>query len=156
MKKQVIVFTDFDGCMHPFFRDEDTTDEEFKSFSFAPYFARAINDSIDEYDIKIVFSTSWRYSYKHEWLVEQFPESIRGLIVGQTPHNDVIYTTMYYNREDECRHYMTENYPGVAWFALDDEDNIYYTKEKLLLCPNRFKHAEVAKFKEMLVTCDAS
>lgn len=152
--KQVYVFLDFDGCMHPFFPEAFVEDWENKYFSYAPNLEKCIHEmNAEGYDIKLVISSSWRYKPMEE-LRSYFPDSIKDLIVGVNPKFAYYYVTgTEYNREDECRQYLTDNQLVVPWFSLDDDKDIYYTPEKLLLCPNHFKANEMELFKEMVRTC---
>jgi len=153
--KHVYVFVDFDGCMHPFFPDINMEDWENKYFSYAPNFAQCITEMEAEgYQISVVISSSWRTSRDMEQLVSFFPDEIKKNIVGKNPKMASYYVTgTKYNREDECRQYMTDNGIVAPWFALDDDKDIYYTAEKLLYCPNFFKERQMKRFKEMVRTC---
>jgi hypothetical protein len=152
--KDVICFLDMDGCMHPFFPEPWLSDAENQFFSYVPNFEKAVLEGMKNYNISIVFSTSWRYSHTLEQMKAFFPDTINHLMVGVTPKAGVEFSTPVYNREDECKQYLKDNnLMDAHWFAIDDDPAIFYTPKKLLLCPNHFKDDEALKFHSMLLSC---
>lgn len=96
----VYLFLDFDGVLHK---------NGSKAFEQADLFAKAISN----YDVKIVFSTSWREYSNLEKLKVRLPLNIQEKCVGLTP---VIKEKMPHPRYHEIQKYLKDN----KWIALDD------------------------------------
>lgn len=73
-----IVMVDFDGVLHP------------ASVSAEQLFCRLplLEMALSGYECGIVISSSWRHQYDFAQLVQHFPVSLRGSVVGATgsPH----------------------------------------------------------------------
>jgi hypothetical protein len=145
---KLIIFTDFDGVLHPFFPEADVPDEENQYFSYAPNLEKVVKDLSQEFDVEVVIASSWRNTRTIEQLREFLPEGLRSYVIGKNPHHAEKYKTDLYNREDECRQYLKDNNLDCLWVVLDDEPDWYYTKKHLVICPNRFKENEMEKLKQ--------
>ena len=109
----MILFLDFDGVLHPNFIGTQLfscTNQLWKILRARPY-------------VLVVFSTSWRESYRPEELLDFATfgggEDLAHRFVGQTPriraHSD------YEPRGLECQRWLDENgHSETAWLALDD------------------------------------
>lgn len=113
----MIVFLDFDGVLHP------QTDDSPGHFCCLPVFWKLLREVPS---IKVVFSTTWRYSHGFNELVA-FVTATAGkdLIhryIGSTPKIEpTIGVGDYRYRETECLAWLEEHgFKNEPWLALDD------------------------------------
>lgn len=113
----MILFLDFDGVMHP---DGSTVSELFCNLPLLWEILRARPSA------EVVFSTSWRDSYRFDDLVEMVTrnggEDLTRRFIDVTPALRVEQgADDYRRRELECLAWLRENQRESAhWLALDD------------------------------------
>lgn len=113
----MIVFLDFDGVLHP---ETGNADDLFCGRPVLWDILRA------RPDLSVVFSTSWRESYRPDALLDfvtaQGGEDLRHRFIGQTPVVPVAPgADDYWRRELECLAWLSENkWDPSRWLALDD------------------------------------
>lgn len=111
----MILFLDFDGVLHGFTRG--------KLFTCLARFEKII---LDYPDIKIVFSTSWRFNQSFEKLVGYFDYRIRHQFIGVTPTVQEPWPPyVKHERHKEILKYCEDaNYTG-PWVAIDDAADLF-------------------------------
>lgn len=113
----MIVFLDFDGVLHPETGNADDL------FCCRPVLWEILRARLD---VDVVFSTSWRESYRPDALLAfvtaQGGEDLRPRFIGQTPTVPVAPgADDYRRRELECLAWLSENKRDPSrWLALDD------------------------------------
>jgi hypothetical protein len=148
--KTIYLFLDFDGVLQVFFPSDDYTDEENDYFAFAKNVEKVIVEYEDKLDIKIVLSTSWRYSHTLDRLKAYLPKGLADKVIGVTPMEDDKKPRYTFPREDECRQFMVENNFTGPWLALDDCPDMFYTMENVFYCPNHFREPEADRLRKSL------
>jgi hypothetical protein len=113
----VYLFLDFDGVLHK---------NGGKRFEHIDIFAKAIQ----KYDVKIVFSTSWREYSSVAKLSAYLPESLKDKCVGLTP---MIKENIKSPRYHEILQYIENNNVTEEWIAIDDMRVLFP-----LFCKNLF------------------
>lgn len=158
MKKELVLFLDFDGVLHHFFPVKEATNDENSLFYYVPAFNNFVKILNQHFDVKIVFATSWKEKFSFEDLrdfFEDYPEMQMNM-VGSTPNLKDQKDDGYKWREAE--QWMVENnYTGeyiifddynVAWNNQEDnEDSFFYSapkyfNDRLIICENGFKENE--------------
>ena len=158
MKKELVLFLDFDGVLHHFFPVKEATDDENSLFYYVPAFNNFTKILNQHFDVKIVFATSWKEKFSFDDLrdfFEDYPE-MQSCMVGSTPN-------LKYQKDDgykwrEAQQWMEENnYNGqyiifddydVAWNNQERDEDAYvysrpiYFNERLIVCHNGFKETE--------------
>lgn len=104
MAKPIYLFLDFDGVLHR---------NNHKAFECVQLFA----NTIQNYNVNIVFSTSWREYSTLEKLKAYLPLSIQDKCIGLTP---VIKEKIKHIRFAEINQYISVNNIVENWIALDD------------------------------------
>jgi hypothetical protein len=140
----VILFLDFDGVLHPeaTFEDEKHFSKNELLFDFLqPYFERN--------QIKVVFSTAWRESFKFEELLEFMPAQAHEHIIGVTPIHESNFNKGA--RQREIMDYMRINgHFKKGWVALDDRLHLFEDDcETLIWCNADFglREADIERLK---------
>jgi hypothetical protein len=141
LKPTVVLFLDFDGVLHYFWPEPDATDEENSYFYFIPAFESVIRNFMNDIDITIIISSSWRDKRNYDQLKQPFSIDIRKLIKGVTPCH---YDNSDGSRLKECEEWLSTNHYNKAWFALDDHPDIWNSHPNLIFCQNGFKEHEVS------------
>lgn len=114
----MILFLDFDGVLHPNIIGTKLfccTNQLWKILRACP-------------DVLVVFSTSWRESYRPEELLDFVTfdggEDLAHRFVGQTPR--ILTRSDYDQRGLECQRWLEENgHSDTPWLALDDMPEIF-------------------------------
>ena len=117
------IMVDFDGVLHP------TSASAEQLFCRLPLLEMALSG----YECGIVISSSWRHQYDIAQLVQHFPVSLRGSVVGATGSPHIGKWPRYHEILDYCqRHGIQE------WRALDDSFLEFPSpcKELILCNPN--------------------
>jgi hypothetical protein len=109
----MILFLDFDGVLHANYIDA-------QAFSCAEQLWKILRACPDAL---VVFSTSWRESYKPEELLDFATsgggEDLASRFIGQTPR--IRACSDYEPRGLECKSWLDANgHSETAWLALDD------------------------------------
>ena len=116
-----ILFLDFDGVLHPSLAAAD------QYFCRMPLLEQALGSGFCE----IVISSSWRFHHSFDKLRGQFPDSIKGLVVGRTGEAVI---GQRYARHQEIAEYLATR-PIADWRALDDSAFEFPEKcAQLILC----------------------
>ena len=147
INKGIICFLDFDGVFHHFFPKENSDGNEY--FAYAPLFEQTILELMQDYDIKIVFSTSWRYSHSLDSLKSNFKSDVvRDAMIGSTPLLKHEVGTLY-QREKEILQYLKDNNITDPWVALDDFEDYFgpLSEGHFVFCDNQFKEPEAERLK---------
>lgn len=121
MKIEFLLFLDFDGVLHGC--------NDPKLFNCLERFENIIRDYPD---VKIVFSTSWRFEQKFEHLIGYFSEDLHDRFVGINPTVQERWPPyVKYERYKECMRFMEiQSYEG-PWLAIDDAADLFIPN-----CPN--------------------
>lgn len=158
MKKDLVIFLDFDGVLHHFFPKADATDEENQFFYYLPYLNKFVEQICPYYDVKIVFATTWKENYSLNQLKGNFAgfPLLCEKIIGATP--DIVSETRgskwreaiaWMNEHNYSQDYLILDDYDVVW-AEEDEDpyGFLYNKNKPLnhrqvVCQNKFDDEEI-------------
>lgn len=143
IKKECVLFLDYDGVLHFFWPQDNSTDEENQFFYFVPQFERFINTFKESIDFKIVISSSWRESKTFNQLKAPFSKDIQALIVGITPNHRENTAGSRLRESQEWR--ATNQYDGL-WIAIDDNADIWYNTPELFFCENGLTQAVIDNF----------
>jgi hypothetical protein len=116
----MIIFLDFDGVLHP--HDIENDEYTFSRVSFLWQILRNCPDA------DVVFSTSWRITYKFEEMLGLVTygggEDLELRFIGATPsivREPMSNKTGAARREQECRLWLTGNgHQKTPWIAIDD------------------------------------
>lgn len=142
-KKECVLFLDFDGVLHFFWPQENSTDEENQFFYFIPEFERFVRHFSDTIDFKIVISSTWRDSKTYSQLKAPFSKDIQAMIVGITPNH---YDNTDGSRLREAKSWLKDNgYKGL-WIAIDDNVDIWYNTPELFFCENGLTSTVIDQF----------
>lgn len=113
----MILFLDFDGVLHPHLRHE-------------PDFCR--NELLWQIlhtcpDTQVVFSTSWRDSYKFDEMIEFVTcgggEDLQHRIIGSIPNLEK--EGLYGRRDLEIQSWIDTNDYAEQWLAIDDVPDLF-------------------------------
>lgn len=143
IKKECVLFLDFDGVLHFFFPEEDSTDEENQFFYFIPQFERFIRAFSDRVNFKIVISSTWRDKKTFNQLKAPFSKDIQEMIVGVTPNH---YDNSEGSRLREAQEWLMTNQYDGSWIAIDDNADIWYNAPELFFCENGLKQSVIEDF----------
>lgn len=143
IKKDCVLFLDFDGVLHFFWPEETSTDEENQFFYFVPQFERFIRSFQETHNFKIVISSTWRESKTISQLKAPFSKDIQALIVDITPvHRDSTNGSRW---REACEWLICHDYEG-QWIAIDDNKDIWYNNDNLFFCENGLKDHVIDTF----------
>lgn len=143
IKKECVLFLDFDGVLHFFWPQDDSTDEENQFFYFVPQFERFIRSFSDTVDFKIVISSTWRDNKTFNQLKAPFSKDIQEMIVGITPNH---YDNSEGSRLREAQEWLKTNHYDALWIAIDDNADIWYNTPELFFCENGLTQAVIDDF----------
>lgn len=143
IKKECVLFLDFDGVLHFFWPQDDSTDEENQFFYFVPQFERFIRSFSDTVDFKIVISSTWRDNKTFNQLKAPFSKDIQEMIVGITPNH---YDNSEGSRLRESQEWLKTNHYDGLWIAIDDNADIWYNTPELFFCENGLTQAVIDDF----------
>ena len=105
-----LIFLDFDGVLHPNFCQEE------HYFSRIGYLMAALDGFKD--DVEVIISSSWRFHWPADVLLQKLPASLAPLVVGFTPEVD----PGRHQRYREIHSYLKFRRGHADWRALDDAD----------------------------------
>lgn len=142
-KKECVLFLDFDGVLHFFFPEENSTDEENQFFYFVPQFERFIRTFTDFVDFKIVIASTWRDSKTIAQLKSPFSKDIQAMIVGVTPNH---FDNTVGSRFREAQEWLKTNQYDGLWISIDDNPDIWYNTPELFFCENGLNQAVIDNF----------
>lgn len=143
IKKECVLFLDFDGVLHFFWPQDDSTDEENQFFYFVPQFERFIRSFSDTVDFKIVISSTWRDNKTFNQLKAPFSKDIQEMIVGITPNH---YDNSEGSRLREAQEWLKTNHYDGLWISIDDNADIWYNTPELFFCENGLTQAVIDDF----------
>lgn len=143
--KNVLIFLDFDGVLHPVCPRDDLPASESQPFCYLPRLAQVLQDFPG---IEIVITSTWRLHRDLDQLREMFPVELRGKIVGATA--ELVADERFGGRELEALAWRDQHRPGAQWVALDDLTTAWPTTERLVLCFDGFRDAEEARMRTLL------
>jgi hypothetical protein len=109
MKK--LIFLDFDGVLHPNF----SLGREY--FSQMGYLLGALDGFAG--DVEIIISSSWRFQWPEDVLLQKLPKPLAVLVTGVTP----MVGPGRYQRYREINAYLESRPCQHDWRALDDAIN---------------------------------
>lgn len=160
MKKDLVIFLDFDGVLHHFFPKKDATDEENKFFYYLPYLNKFVEQIFPYYDVKIVFATTWKENHSICELKENFTSypNLFEKIIGATPN--ISSETKGCKWREAAAWISERSYKGdylilddydIVWAEDENEEDEYsflYAKDKPLnhrqvVCQNKFNDEEI-------------
>lgn len=151
MKKELVIFLDFDGVLHHIFPVIGNTERENEMFYYVDNLETSIKKLSEEFNIKIVFSTSWKEKFSFEELkgfFEDYPFCYNHFI-GCTP-----------NIKSEDRGYKWKE--AVAWFKESNYNGDYVIIDdyplmwegcdvnKMVVCEDKFSDYEIKKLFELV------
>ena len=124
----MIIFLDFDGVLHP--HDIENDEYTFSRVSFLWQILRSCPDA------DVVFSTSWRITYKFEEMLSFVTygggEDLELRFIGATPsivREKMSNKTGAARREQECRLWLLGNgHQKTSWIAIDD-NAVFFTDD---------------------------
>ena len=108
-----LIFLDFDGVLHPNFCQEE------HYFSRTGYLMAALYGFKD--DVEVIISSSWRFHWSADVLLQKLPASLAPLVVGFTPEVD----PGRHQRYREIHAYLKFRRGHADWRALDGLCNIF-------------------------------
>lgn len=122
----MILFLDFDGVLHP-------VGGKAEMFCRLPLLWRLLRAC---QEIQVVFSTSWRETYRFDYLVDfatsNGGEDLVQRFIGITPVSELSEDDPV-NRLSECEAWLQENgHAQSPWLAIDDKGDWF------LGCPNLY------------------
>ena len=103
-----LLFLDFDGVLHPNFCQEE------HYFSRTDYLLAALDGFADA--VEVIISSSWRFHWPADVLLQKLPASLAPLVVGFTPEVD----PGWHQRYREIHAYLKSRRGHFDWRALDD------------------------------------
>jgi hypothetical protein len=109
MKK--LLFLDFDGVLHPNF----SLEREY--FSRMGYLLDALDGVI--VNVEIIISSSWRFQWPEDVLLQKLPKPLSSLVTGVTP----MVEPGRHQRYREIQTYLSSRSDQLNWRALDDAAN---------------------------------
>lgn len=112
MNEYTILFLDFDGVLHPVhqFRHKSNC----SVFEFLPVLENALSN---EFNIRIILSTSWVETYGYEMTKSFLPGAIGDLVIGSTMNDRFGQMTRY----QQIKKFVDDNHL-TKWIAIDDDD----------------------------------
>lgn len=142
-----ILFLDFDGVVHPLFPRTDRTYEENQHFEGCSRLANVLDRVAPK--VKIVISSTWRAGYTIDQ-IRAFLGPLGGRVIGMSP---ILNLREDGARELEAQLWLDEytrnhSRPMIRWFALDDIIGIWTSHEKVLVCNDGFRTAEIKELEE--------
>jgi len=116
----MLLFLDFDGVLHPL-RGDGIDARLFSRVAALWEILRACPD------VRVVFSTSWRETYKFDELTALVTrdggEDLAHRFIGCTPN---LEGEGFYGRRDlEIQSWLEDYDPAVPWLALDDMPELF-------------------------------
>lgn len=166
MKKELVIFLDFDGVLHHFFPVKEASDEQNSLFHYVPVFNNFVKSLKNDFEVKIVFATSWKEKFSFEDLkdfFEDYPE-MQNIMIDSTPNLP--------SKQDkgakwrEAEKWMFDNhYQGqyiifddydVTWDNQEEDEDAFlyslpsYFNKDLVICNNGFKEEEEKTARKLL------
>lgn len=132
--KKLVIFLDFDGVFHPYFRDNG-----FKAFVDLPHFENIIRRYKTSLDISLVISSSWKNRLTLDEIKVNFSSDIATMIHSVTPSLDVADGS----RLEEAKLWLIQNDIECDWIALDDDHYAWSLSENLIWCLDKFQDREI-------------
>lgn len=128
-----VLFLDIDGVMHPLFPLAELPHAENQLWASLGRFMEDLPD-----DIVVVLASDWR---KRPDMYDKIPPELKSRIAGCTPALNAHYDGV---REDEALMWLEKHFKGlpVQWMALDDNQYLYRSFEKVLVCHDGFRERE--------------
>jgi hypothetical protein len=105
-----LIFLDFDGVLHPNFCQEG------EYFSRTGCLIEALEGFADR--VEVIISSSWRFHWPADVLLQKLPAALAPLVVGFTPEVD----PGRHQRYREIHAYLKYRRGHVDWRALDDAE----------------------------------
>ncbi|CAN7715694.1 HAD domain-containing protein [Variovorax sp. LjRoot175] len=129
--RQVILFLDFDGVLHP--EGEGHLPNDGSDFCFLPRLEQLLREFPH---VRIVISSSWRERLSYETLLKPFAEDIRARILGATPPRTFGRPHPFAHREEEILAWLhLHDAVDEPWVALDDAEwQFDRHKDHLVVC----------------------
>lgn len=145
MKKDLVIFLDFDGVLHHIFPLKENTDQQNEKFHYIDNFEKTIEKLKHDFNVKIVFSTSWKEKFSYEDLkgfFEDYPNCHQSFI-GCTP-NIKSETDQGYKWK-EAKEWLKENHYQGNYIILDDFYHVWKGCEPkdFVLCQDKFSDEEM-------------
>lgn len=132
--KNVVLFLDFDGVFHPLIGGV-------LKFVDLPNFENFIRERKEQFNFKLVISSSWRREYTLSQMSKFFSPDIALLLAGVTPVINAVGDGVRY---EEAQQWLAANDKTSAWFALDDDHYAWDRVEQLVWCHDKFQEREIA------------
>jgi hypothetical protein len=134
---EVIIFIDFDGCLHPMPLDKRG----------ALCHVKRVQDILRDFtEVSLVISSSWREVMSVSELVSLFPEEVGKRIVGITP---VLSQDAIHLRYAEILAWLLDAGYDGDWIALDDASHEFPIGCPDLLYCNPRRGFDAAKAREL-------
>jgi hypothetical protein len=109
------IFLDIDGVLRKKTDPNNKLNDELTNI---------LASSIDEENIQIVISSTWRIAYSLENLKQLFPESMRQFIASATPEHP--NQNINFVRERECMAWLRANAITPSYYvAIDDDTDLF-------------------------------
>lgn len=145
MKKDLLIFLDFDGVLHHIFPLKDNTDQQNEKFHFVDNFEETIKKLTKDFDVKIVFSTSWKEKFSFEELkgfFEDLPYCYNAMI-DSTPN--LKHSTDEGYKWLEAKEWMDKNNYKGNYLILDDYPLMWQgcDQKKIIFCNDKFSDEEI-------------
>lgn len=148
MKKDLLIFLDFDGVFHYFWPHPEASDEENSFFYFVPIFEKTILEFSELFNFKIVISSSWRNNKSLDQLRSPFSKFIQRMIIDVTPnHSD----NSDGSRLREAEEWLLTNQYNGDWLSIDDHPDIWYNHKNLIRCQDGFTQEIYLLMRERLI-----
>lgn len=136
----MILFLDFDGVLHPFYRRSDLPDDENLPLAYLPRFESVLRDFPE---VRVVVSSDWRHHHTLDELRLFFSPELRSQIIGVTPRLDKGAGDWTGYRQREALAYLNSiGEPSSPWIAIDDDALNWLPDARLVLCNDGFRELE--------------
>jgi hypothetical protein len=115
LDEYIILFLDLDGVMHGFHGRRTLVHVE--------RFEKILEDNPN---VKVVFSTSWRFNQSFQTLVSYFSKHLHDRFIGVNPTVQTEWPPyVKHERYKECVEYMNINNFTGPWVAIDDAKDLF-------------------------------
>ena len=155
MKKELVLFLDFDGVFHHIFPLKNQTDEQNSLFYYTSNVEKACSTLKESFDLKIVFATSWKEKFSFEDLkgfFEDYP-AIYSSIYSATPNIKGLKDEGY--KWEEAKVWLEKNQYNGEFIILDDNEEVWKINGEcnpsLILCDDKFDEKEMEKINNLFM-----
>lgn len=154
IKNDLVIFLDFDGVFHHVFPVKSGIERENELFYYTENIESFFSELTSEYNLKIVFATSWKEKFSFETLkgfFEDYP-CIYNACLDCTPNIKSLSDEGYKWCEAEC--WIAQNDYTGQYIILDDYSEVWKKNGQenpdLIICEDKFDIDEMQKIRNRL------